>query len=147
MQHRFLIAMTVVCVMAGCRNGPPDLPKLYHVVATVTMNDQPLEEATIACYPEDGGKWFSGGMTDASGQVRFKTRGRYDGIPLGRYKVVVIKSAPAPGSTPESHKMFRIVHSRFQDAQTTPLSCEITKESKSLEFKVEPAPPRDSTGD
>lgn len=130
----------LLCIVIGCDRGPSDLPKLYPVTASVVMNGEPVDGALVACYPEDDGKWFAGGMTDPRGEVAFHTQGIYNGIPLGRYKVIVMKSRETPDSQPERYKAVRIVHSRFEDRETTPLTCVIEKNTKNIVLEVEPAP-------
>lgn len=145
--RNIFLCFSLLFIVIGCRRGPEDLPKLYPVTASVVMNGQPVDGAMVACYPEDGGKWFAGGTTDTAGLVRFRTRGIYNGIPIGQYKVIVAKGREAPGSTPERHKAVRIIHARFEEEKTTPLACTIEKNTKNIVLEVEPAPPNDIVWD
>jgi hypothetical protein len=132
-----------LAVLVGCSQRPADMPDLYNVTITVMMDGKPLEGALISCVPENKGTWFSGGTTDVNGQVRPRTRGRYNGIPLGNFKAIVIKTIPRESSTPEKVRFVRLVHSRFGDLATTPLTCTIEKTTRLVEFNVEPAPLND----
>jgi hypothetical protein len=111
------------------------------------MEGKPLEGALVSCMPEGNEKWFSGGITNAEGQVLLRTKGRYNGIPLGQFKVIVIKTVQTDDSTPEKNRAVRIVHSQFENQTTTPLTCTIEKNTQSVEFNVEPAPPNDFVED
>jgi hypothetical protein len=138
-----LLSGLCLAVVVGCSQKPADMPKLYNVTITVMMDGKPLEGALVSCVPEndgDNGTWFAGGTTNGNGQVHPKTKGRYNGIPLGNFKVIVMKTVPAEGSTPEKARFVRLVHPKFGDLATTPLTCTIEKTTRSVEFHVEPAP-------
>ncbi|MDR0337546.1 MAG: hypothetical protein LBI18_10695 [Planctomycetaceae bacterium] len=139
----FLFCFCLFFMSGGCFRGQLDLPKLYPVTVSVVMNGQPVEQATVACFPKDGSEWFAGGVTGADGTVRLQTKGRYNGIPSGDYKVVVIKLVQAENSTEEHPRMYRAVHSQYERKETTPLVCLIEKNTRTLEFVVEAAPARD----
>jgi hypothetical protein len=70
------------------------------VIGTITLNDQPLANATITFIPKDGTPGFGGvGKTDAAG--KYKLLGSRDdavGIPPGEYRVVVSKRRMPDGS-------------------------------------------------
>ncbi|MDR0338258.1 MAG: hypothetical protein LBI18_14345 [Planctomycetaceae bacterium] len=138
-----LLSVFCLAVLVGCSQRPADMPELHSVTITVTMNGKPLEGALISCVPENNGTWFAGGMTDVHGQVRPQTKGRYHGIPLGNFKIIVAKTGSTENSTPEKIRLVRLVHSKFGDLATTPLTCTIEKTTRSVEFNVEPAPLND----
>jgi hypothetical protein len=132
-----------VTVLIGCSQRPAGMPDLCHVTITVMMDGKPIEGALVSCVPENNGTWFAGGITDVNGQVRPRTKGRYNGIPLGNFKVIVMKTVSRENSTPEKSRFVRLVHSRFGDLATTPLICTIEKTTRLVEFNVEPAPLND----
>jgi hypothetical protein len=139
--HKILLSGFCFIIFVGCSSRPADMPKLYNVTITVLMNGKPLEGALVSCVPTNNESWFAGGTTNTNGQVQLQTKGRYKGIPLGNFKVIVMKTALTEGSTPEKPRFVRIVHSQFGDLETTPLTCTIEKTTQSVEFNVEPAPP------
>jgi hypothetical protein len=143
MRTILLLSGLCVIVLTGCSEKPDDMPRLCQVTATVMMEGKPLENALISCVPEGNETWFAGGVTDVKGRVTLRTKGRYNGIPLGHFKVIVIKTTQVEGSTPEKNLAIRIVHSKFGDQTTTPLTCTIEKTTSFVEFNVEPAPLND----
>ena len=87
----------LVALLCGC--SPSD-PSLVAVSGTVTLNDQPLANATVTFIPKDGTPGVGGvGKTDAGGKYTL-TGSRDDaaGIPPGEYRVVVSKRLMPDGS-------------------------------------------------
>jgi hypothetical protein len=85
---RIALAVVSVC-FAGCGRG------LYDLQATVTLDGQPLGDASVTLHPtgeSDGGKRTASGTSDAGGKIRFTTFEPFDGVAAGEYKVVVLKS-------------------------------------------------------
>jgi len=119
------------------------MPPLFPVSITVTMDGEPLTDALVSCTPEDNSQWFAGGVTDKNGQVALQTKGRYNGIAAGTFKVTVIKNLLSPDSTESETKQLRIVHKNFNDTSTSPLLLVVEKGTKSAAFQVEPAPKND----
>jgi hypothetical protein len=89
----FFFLPIALITLSGCGEKlPPDLPKLYPTILTVTQESQPLDNATVQLIPKDNGKWSATGMTDVAGKVEFYTHGKYKGVPEGTYRVVVQKT-------------------------------------------------------
>jgi hypothetical protein len=95
MSARLLCVLLIL--FAGCSKTDPSL---VPVSGTVTLNDQPLANATVTFIPKDGTPGFGGlGKTDAAG--KYKLRGSRDdatGIPPGEYRVVISKRLMPDGS-------------------------------------------------
>ena len=91
------LALGLVALVSGCSQSDPSL---VPVTGTVTVNDQPLANATVTFIPKDGTPGFGGvGRTDAAG--KYKLAGSRDdapGIPPGEYRVVVSKRLMPDGS-------------------------------------------------
>jgi len=145
----FLLMAVAVCSF-GCKRGPqkpPGMPTLYPTEITVNSDSGPIDDATVSLYPADGSRsqWTSGAKTNAQGVARIKTHGQFDGVPEGKYKVVVVKTiaegdAPPPmGIDTESQraydeymrsgnkqKFFKVIDSKFDSARTTTLEVEVT---------------------
>ena len=83
--------------MCGCSKTDPSL---VAVTGTVTINDQPLANATVTFIPKDGTPGFGGvGKTDAAGKSKlFGNRDDAPGILPGEYRVVVSKRLMPDGS-------------------------------------------------
>ena len=80
-----LCGLSVTAV--GCGDG------LVDVQATVTLDGEPLDGASISLVSDDAPKNRSAyGTTDAGGRVTFSTFAANDGVIPGAYKVVVTKA-------------------------------------------------------
>ncbi|MDR1924922.1 MAG: carboxypeptidase-like regulatory domain-containing protein [Planctomycetaceae bacterium] len=101
----FSIAVMLFClsVINGC--GYNGLRGLVPVEGRVTLNGEPLADATVEFAPAElnGGQHGASGVTDASGRFVLKTNTESVGIAPGEYKVVVTKKDFA---TPLDKKIF-----------------------------------------
>jgi len=154
----FIALSLVVFPLTGCSEKRPDgMPKLYPASITVTMDGTPLAAAMVQLYAEDSAnsQWGPGGITTASGIAELQTNGRYQGAPLGVYKVAVSKQemdkhpnpewANLPPDDPnyrrymqiaENLKAFEVVAPEFSQLSKTPLKIEITAKVKSYQIEV-----------
>ena len=91
------LAIGLVALACGCSKTDPSL---VPVTGTVTMNDQPLANATVTFIPKGGTPGFGGvGKTDAAGKYTLKgSRDDAPGIPPGEYRVVISKRLMPDGS-------------------------------------------------
>jgi hypothetical protein len=91
-------ALVTVAVLWGC--GPPADPSLVPVTGTVTVEGQPLANATVTFIPKDGTPGFGGtGKTDSSGKYTLAgSRDNAPGIPAGEYRVAISKRLMPDGS-------------------------------------------------
>ena len=147
-----LIPFFVLLVFSGCLSEPrpAGFPKLVPCALLITQEGQPLADASVSLFPvESGNKWSSGGMSDANGLVRLRTHGKFDGVPVGKYKVVIQKqitegktdSAPMHASPQEiaeferrrkanPPRTYNLVETVFTSPQTTTLEINVEKKSK-----------------
>jgi hypothetical protein len=93
-----LVVLGLVALLWGC--GKPVDPSLVPVSGTVTVDGQPLANATVTFIPKDGTPGFGGtGKTDGSGQYTLTgSRDNAAGIPPGEYRVAVSKRLMPAGS-------------------------------------------------
>lgn len=87
--HGFLRAMVVSSLLVlfiGC-GGAPAGPKLYAVQGKVTVEGEPLPNATVTFQPESGP--IATGVTNASGEFTLKT-GTAEGAVAGTHRVAVV---------------------------------------------------------
>jgi hypothetical protein len=133
----------------GCQsNGeiPADLPKLIPCKITITQEGLPLEGASVTLRLVGGTQqWYPNGQTDTFGSIDFYTNGRYKGVPVGKYKIVVTKFETEPSKLPpapseddpqygkwleqsqqEVRANFQLIERIFTKAETTPLEIEVT---------------------
>ncbi len=82
----FIVSLSVI---AGCSHTATDLPDLGQVTGVITLDDQPLEGATVTFVPEDGRP--SKATTDASGKYELLYIDDTKGAFIGKHKVTVSK--------------------------------------------------------
>ncbi|MGL4943402.1 MAG: carboxypeptidase regulatory-like domain-containing protein [Thermoguttaceae bacterium] len=127
--------MFVLCLLAmviGCGKKLPDgMPKLYPVRFQVTQSDKPCAGASVRLIPEGDSPWIVGGTSDANGMVAPQTHGEYPGVPVGKYKVTVMKVdielGPPSTSMYDSQRSeaFTLVDEKYANPKTTPLQLEV----------------------
>lgn len=84
------IAATCLAVIAliglvGCGSGSGVAP----VSGTVTLDGQPLANALVSFYPQDEGKRFSTGTTDAAGHYELVYTNDQHGAAVGKHTVKI----------------------------------------------------------
>jgi hypothetical protein len=91
------LTCVLLILFAGCSKTDPSL---VPVSGTVTLNDQPLPNATVTFIPKDGTPGFGGvGKTDATGKYKLRaSRDDATGIPPGEYRVVISRRLMPDGS-------------------------------------------------
>lgn len=87
-------------ILVGCAkpDGAAEVLSTVPVSGTLTYQGQPLESYRVTLYPEQGDR-ASSGLTDAEGKFTLGTNREGDGVPPGRYRVVVAYSPPASEDT------------------------------------------------
>ena len=156
-----IILLLVVFLLSGCGGSarPDGLPKLYPVSITVIQEEAPLEGAMVqlVAIDEDSdlSRWGPTGVTDASGVAVLRTDGKYDGAPLGIFKVVVSKNEREPHPHPEwaslphgdpnalkydeldrRRKTISYIETQYSSIADTPLTVEIIAGRKTYSVEV-----------
>ena len=80
-----LIAFVLFCLTTGCEESGP---KLGTVSGTITLNDEPLENAAIEFHPLTSGKVVYG-KTDANGFYEMQYSTERKGVLLGKHQVQI----------------------------------------------------------
>ncbi len=94
---RVVSLVLVAACGLGCAKGPTE--DLVLVSGTITLDEKPLEGATVAFIPEKSKQTQpSWGFSDAAGKYHLKTAEGYDGISHGEYRIVVSKLTMQDGS-------------------------------------------------
>ena len=148
--------LLLVLAAAGC-GGPkkPDgLPALYPLTIHVTQEGKPLADATVSLVTPDGSmKWVVGGVTNADGNAKMVTHGKFDGAPEGNFSVMILKTinegvdeynaAMTQGDTAAAKKievnMWQLVGDDYTLPKTTPIKVDVKKNTKLLEVDAGPA--------
>ncbi|MDR2705833.1 MAG: type II secretion system GspH family protein [Planctomycetaceae bacterium] len=168
MQPIFLILLVfLLFVSFGChgQKRPDGMPELYPCSLNFSMENIPLEGASITLHPivDSSSTYTAGGTTDKNGKVIVMTSGKYEGAPIGKYHVTVIKTKLVfePGYEPENIKItpsgdeiqdrkarFIIAqdhsHSKhfvdplLSQKESTPLEVEVKPGKNQFNFTIEP---------
>ena len=164
MNYRFavfsplFVSAILLCTGCGGEKLPPGMPKLYPATITVIQDGRPLAGAEVIILNVDpSANWSAGGVTDNSGTLKLRTLGRYNGAPVGKYKVAVIKienpdiALPSGSpSTPEERKEYDRLLKEIEDntfylvdpkfgLEKTELEVEITPSNLKVTVDVSPA--------
>lgn len=127
-----------ILLFGACKkeNRPDGMPVLYPCKVKITLQDAPLEGASVNL--ANATPWSGGGTTDQNGVVDIMTRG-FPGAPEGEFKVLVTKNmiTPAASEAAPEPKVEECVHSKFAAIATSPLTCVVKPEKNEFEFKVE----------
>jgi len=128
-----LFGLTVLLTMIGCSEERPDgMPPLHSVTLQFHQEGVPLGEASIRLIPQFDSNWAVGGSTNAKGESRLKTHGKYDGVPAGKYKISINKfisegELPQLGGNTPPMKHFNLVETQYTLPNQTPLEIEVVK--------------------
>jgi hypothetical protein len=136
-----LVLFQSLTFVTGCGglSGDSDRPTVVNVSGTVTLNNQPIEGATVLFSPTDGGLGATG-LTDADGKFQLRTFEQNDGAVPGRYDVAVFKydmSTANPELEDDLASELRpdngepvgptpLLPDRYADASTSDLSREVS---------------------
>lgn len=103
-----LSVASVVCLLlcylaatAGCVQKPPGMPKIAPTTGVVTMDGQPLANASVVFMTETGGK-ATFGRTDATGRYEIRYIGTHMGAAVGPNVVKI--TTMRDGSSPSQWK-------------------------------------------
>jgi hypothetical protein len=104
MKHLLPISLLLLpFTFLGCGDSAPPT---YKVTGVVTLDDKPVEGATVTFTPAGGGQdqKTAVGTSMAGGKYELTTFSGGDGALAGPYKVTVSKLQYAPGENPNSPK-------------------------------------------
>ncbi|MDR2171767.1 MAG: hypothetical protein LBP59_16610 [Planctomycetaceae bacterium] len=149
---KYSISITIVSILlsnlliAGCSGKlrPDGMPRLVPCSILVKQDATPLANANVSIIPENGSKWNAAGVTDNSGVAKLYTLSQYEGVPEGKYKVVISKTETVLGiigasdrsseGTPDQH--FNLVEPQYSNPTDTPLTIEVTKKNSHYEVNA-----------
>lgn len=98
-----VFGLAALCV-AGC-GGDPNLVPVYPTTGTLTMGGEPFGPTLIHLRPmEEDGRMVVG-TVDEQGKITFTTFKTGDGVPAGKYRVLVaMKMGPPPRPMPKIYR-------------------------------------------
>jgi hypothetical protein len=136
--RRVWFVMLAAVLATGCSGSSgPELP----VNGIVTLDDKPLEKATVMFYPDDkSGGTFGHAQTDSNGKFAvFGLKGQ-KGMAPGQYKVTVSKAKffdePPVGAIVDT-EVKDDLQPIYSDPNRTVLSYTVTGDGKPLEIKLD----------
>lgn len=97
------VVAATVCATLGCGSGA-NLDDLNSVSGVVTLDGEPVADASITLYPTAEGARSAGCLSDEKGEFKFQTLQANDGVADGEYKVVVTKKVELNPYTEEEYK-------------------------------------------
>ncbi|MDR2643312.1 MAG: carboxypeptidase-like regulatory domain-containing protein [Planctomycetaceae bacterium] len=146
-------------MFASCGNEPipKGMPKLYPARIIVLQEGKPLNGATIILVNIENLQtpWTVGGLTDGNGICKLKTLGKFNGVPIGKYKVTVEKNVIQESETSKlpiptdpqareeyyakirtEEKFYDRVNLKYKSPTTTDLEIEIVGSKNEKTFDV-----------
>ncbi|MFG0332499.1 MAG: carboxypeptidase-like regulatory domain-containing protein [Maioricimonas sp. JB049] len=147
MRIRSFVAICVLCLAAGCRGGAGDEPDLVlqPVTGTVKVDGQAAEGVSVTFVPADGAgpeQVAASGTTDSTGQFTLSVSPDEEGVPAGKYRVLVTKIVKPDGTPLGPDEMAadagaeNVLPPVYQDPAQTPLGADVPEGGKSFEFEV-----------
>ena len=131
----FLLAVSVL-VLPGCTKSdkPDGFPDIFPCEIKVLQDGSPLAGASVTLMGDQ--PWAVGGGTDDSGVAKIFTHGKYEGAPVGKYKILVskriVEGAPTqeqlndPSFTGGGETQYNVVDKKFGVQATTTLEIEVS---------------------
>lgn len=92
--------LLMIVFMQGC--GDSTRPAVGKVSGTVTLDGQPLPNATVQFQPETGRP--SAGITDAAGKYSLSYSPGVEGAAIGHHKVIIRTEVPGADGEPPRQK-------------------------------------------
>jgi hypothetical protein len=128
-----LILFAVPLTTAACGGcGSSDHPDLGRVRGTVTLDGEPLADATVAFYPDEGRA--SVGTTDSDGEYELTYVGDTRGAVLGPHKVRITMLKEDASAEDTVRQATEPIPARY-NAQTT-LSAEVKEGKNTFDFDL-----------
>lgn len=152
-------ALGAMSTVAGCGTAPPAL-EVAAVTGQVLLDGKPAEHAVVTFIPIDGAPGSgAAATTDAEGRYVLRSAQRtsgltgqgvraVEGVPPGRYKVLVSRRLHADGSpmrpdeTPIESQAVETIAPAFSDELATTLTADVPATGGSFDWTVKPAPRR-----
>lgn len=141
-----LLALTMtVCVSCAGEKRPEGLPNLVPCTIHLVQENAPLADAELLLMAEDASiaRWAVTGKTDANGNARIMTMGKFAGAPVGDFIVLVNKTELVYKNPPREvngdidkgpFDAFSLVPREYENRDTSPLKVYISKNTKQIEL-------------
>ena len=136
MNSRYAIgAIFALAMIAGC--GPPS--NMGYVTGVVTLEGEPVGNASVIFYPEGGRPSVAMSKNDGSYELIF-TRSKMGAL-VGQHKVTVMQEDPddpVPGEAPSDEPPFKKVNipRKYTDQEKTDLTATVVNGSNVFDFDL-----------
>ncbi|MDO5553706.1 MAG: hypothetical protein Q4G68_08080 [Planctomycetia bacterium] len=116
-----LIPLLVFClfILSGCSNGKIPFG------GKVTFDDGEVVTSGQVSFTTD--TYMASGIISPDGTYKLSSTGTNDGLPPGKYKVVVSGVQKTVGNDLASEKVISLIDKSYENAESTPLECEVSK--------------------
>ncbi len=126
-----LLCASIPLLAVGCGGGGGgDQPDIGRVTGTVTLDGQPLPDATVMFQPDEGRA--SIGTTDAAGHYSLKYLENVNGAAVGHHKVMIRTEIPGNDGEPPVAK--EKLPAKYHDA--TELTADVKTGSNEKNFEL-----------
>lgn len=127
------LSVSLLCVMLGCGGDVSDRPDLGQVSGVVTLDGQPLSDATVSFQPPNGRP--SSGTTDASGRYVLTYLNEVKGAVVGPHQVQVTTGRSAVSDDDPSSAKPETLPKKY-NAEST-LTAEVKKGNNTFDYPLE----------
>ncbi|MDR1383334.1 MAG: hypothetical protein LBJ67_05755 [Planctomycetaceae bacterium] len=135
-KHLLLLFWVVLVLFAGCSRKVQLGGKI-----TFADNGEPLTVGTVGF---TDGQFMARSQINQEGLFQLSWLGEKDGIPKGEYKIFITGANRYEEGTVDEDKdgkfdlvAFRIIHSKYENWQTSGLSIKVDGSTKSFDIQVE----------
>lgn len=144
LRMRGLSVGVLVVACAGCGGGP-SLPDTVPVSGKVTLNGQPLADASVTFVPTGTTRGDGGfGTTAADGRYELRYLRGGAGVPAGTYRVVISKRAMPDGSpavegpdvAPIDSPAREVLPPKYSHEEYTTLSATVPAGGGTIDFQL-----------
>lgn len=143
------ILCVVLAAVAGCSGRDSSLPQLVPVEGIVTLDDAPLSSAMITFFPvgETRGRGAVG-YTNDQGHYKLEAPDGRPGVPVGEYRVTIIKLEMPDGSdfpansdvAPMDSPARQILDDQYSDDRHTILAETVPEGGAKINFELKSSP-------
>jgi len=131
-----MLAAFLMCALlsVGCGGSSDSDEPRGDVTISISYGGEPVPEGMINLIGEKGGN-------DKGGDLSKEGIATISGLALGKYKVTVVPpmldpAPPEPGKPAPKMKEYPNIPKKFRQPKTSPLTIEISEESRDLKFDL-----------
>ncbi|MCL2120208.1 MAG: Ig-like domain-containing protein [Planctomycetaceae bacterium] len=148
------LGLSLLLFAFGCaKDVPKGFPALHPCTITVMQDGAPLAGASVLFKPTQYDSLSASGKTDEKGVAVMMVQATYEGVPAGKYKVMVVKQTrernPAVKDEDiqgqnvslemrdKAYIVTNFVDPKYGDSSKTPLEIQVTEGKNEQTFEVQ----------